>query len=178
MSFTGTYSKTNLSATAYNAFKVTDTSDYTDEPKNTFSGRRVYLILQGGSYIQNNGLDYFDFAFADYPSDEITINALTYDIALNVYVLWIPVTPVTGSSYSAAGVFDFVDYAEYFMFNKVLQLAANPNLWSNKNFSQATSAARAMIDSADTSVIYQDQYEAQVCIDHVGVLENNPNLFY
>jgi len=181
MAFTGTYSEANASATAYNAFTITDTSDYTDEPKVDFTDRRVYLVMADGTYVQDEttGLDYFDFAFADYPTDEITINVLEdTDMSLNVYLLWIPTTPVSGSTYYAAGVFEFKDNAEDFMWNKILQLAANRTLWSNKNFRTTLSAARCMIDSSTTSVVYQDQYASQVCINFVGEVENTPNLFY
>ncbi len=302
MSFTGTYSEANLSATAYNAFNIIDTSDFTDEPKNTFSGRRVWLIRDDGTYVSPvsqliytsgvnatatftpqsvpiegtpigtavndpedgflsmpdytvqaedfgniavllgnwvaalnantygyvfsasstvltvtarqglgttingifngflvsningnlanfsggtdsttetvSGLDYWQFSFGLFPDDEIIINTLTYDASLNIYVEWIPITPVSGSTYSAAGIFDFVDYAEDFMWNKILQMAANRWLWANKNFRTALGAARAMIDSSATCIVYQDQYESQVCIDFVVEIENNPNVFY
>jgi len=176
MPFTGTFTKTDTSATAYNSFDLEDTSDYTDEPENTFTDRQVYLVYVDGSYVDNNGLDYFDWPFVD--GSTKSFDVLTEDAAVSIMVVWTSSDPQVGSTYSAVTVDDFVDYAEEFMYTKVYQLAGNRNLISNKNFKTTLDITRTLIDSSATCIVFTDQYSSQRCIDNVVTIEDNPNMFY
>jgi len=179
MSFTGTFTKADSSA-GYNAFTITDTSSYTDEPKNTFSTRRIYLILADGSYIEDDttGNDYFDFGFADYPTDEITLNVLTADCAISVYVHWVSLNPQVNSTYSAEAVYDFKDYINAYKYSLILQLAGNPGQISIQNFADYLDLIQTLIDSSATCITFTDQLGSQNCIDQATELMNNPNLSY
>ena len=179
MPFTGSFTKTDQSATAFNSFKITDTSSYADEPKETFSDRRIWLVNVDGTYVSPDDVtEYWPFGFDDYPGDEITIDALTYDVSLSIYVQWVSDDPQAGSTYNATEVSDFVDYAENFMYFKIQQMAINRNLESNKNFRTTLDLFRTLIDSSTTSIVYEDQYASQECIDDIEVIENNVNMFY
>jgi len=129
-----------------------------------------------GSYVQNNGLDYFDWPFAD--GNTKAFDVLTVDVAISIMVVWTSSSPQAGSTYSAVLVDDFVDYGEEFLFAKCWILAINRNLISNKNFKETLDLTRTLIDSSHTCIVYQDQYSSQRCIDNVAVIEANPNMFY
>jgi hypothetical protein len=180
MPFTGAATITKLPATGINYFKVTDTSDYTDEPKDTFSTRLVYLIDANGDYVENDGLDYFEFGFADYPDDEITIEALTDDIALSVYIVWESLAPEANSTYTLNIIEGFIDNAQWFKLTKVMQMAGNRLLIDNKNFMESMNILQCTIDNVTllATDTYLDQYEAQKNIDVAAFLMDNPNLFY
>jgi len=180
MAFTGSFTKTNDGATALNAFIIADTSSYADEAKVTFSGRKVYLYDIYGDAIVDaaTGLGYWDFSFASFPDDEIAINTLSEDIALKIRLVWESLNPQVGSTYIAYESFDFLDYANQFKYGKVLALAGNKNLKSNKNFFETLSILQANIDSSHTSIANDDQYESQMCILNTQYIMANPNLFY
>jgi hypothetical protein len=50
--FDGRYTLEHIND-AYNAFQITDTSSYANEPKEDFVTRRIYFQLIDGSYIQD-----------------------------------------------------------------------------------------------------------------------------
>lgn len=179
MAFTGAFTRTKLSATALNAFRLTDTSSFTSEAKITFSARIFYLVKNDGTYVLSpTGLDYWDFSFASYPSDQITVNVLEEDIALTVYMVWTSSSPQSGSTYYKKTVFDFVDYANYFKYVKIQQMAYNRTLVSNKNFFGTLSILQTLIDSSEACIDHDDQYGSQQCIVLSQQILSNPNMFY
>jgi len=179
MSFTGTFTKAD-STVGLNAFTITDTSSYLDEPKNTFTTRRIYLILADGTYIEDSttGNDYFDFGFAGYPTDEITLDVLTADYAISVYVHWVSTAPQVNSTYTADELYDFKDYIQQYKYGLIVALAGNPNQINIQNFADYLSLIQTLIDSSGTCVTFTDQLGSQNCIDQATELMNNPNLSY
>lgn len=177
MAFTGTFTKTD-SLVGYNAFTIADTSSYGSEAKNTFSGRKIYLILADGTYISPDGQDYYDFGFAEYPTDEITLNVLTQDYAVSVYVVWDSLSPQPGSTYVADEIYDFKDYTNAYKYSLIQELAATPTMINVQNFADYLSLLQTLIDSSATAILYVDQLESQNCIDAATFLINNPNLQY
>jgi hypothetical protein len=180
MPFTGAFTVTKLPATGRNVFKVVDDSSYTDEAKATFSTRLVYLVKPDGTYIDNDGLDYFAFGFDDYPDDEITIDALTEDWALSVYVVWVSLAPQANSTYTLNSIQGFIDYAQAFKYGKCLQMSGNQLLIDNKNFMEAMNILQCTIDNVIllTTEVFADQYKAQQNIDIAAYLIDNSNIFY
>jgi hypothetical protein len=180
MAFTGAFTKTNDSATALNAFILTDTSSYAEEAKVTFSDRYFYLYEIDGSTIPEpiSGLDYWDFNYTDYPDDTRLVTALTEDVALRIQMFWVSISPQVGSTYVKSTPFDFLDYANQFKYGLVQDMAANRNLVNNKNFMQALDVFQTNIDSSEVSIDEDDPYESQKCIENLQFLMANPNLFY
>ncbi len=177
MSFTGSYTKANLTATALNAFSVTDTSSFADEAKATFSGRKFYVVLNDGTYLEDeNGNDYFDFPFAG--GDVLTINALEVDAAVNGYMVWTSLAPQEGSTYTDSQVFDFVDLLRTFMYTMIENTAANRLLnWPN-GFYEGMSLMQTFIDTSANCILNNDQYASQQAIDLGTEFSSNLNNFY
>ncbi len=176
MSFTGSYTKTNKTDVAPNAFLLTDVSSFNSEAKDTFSGRKVYLIDITGSYIQDaNGNDYFDFPFSG--GDTILINTLTADIALRILMVWDSLDPQQNSTYTDSQVFDFIDYLRNFMFVMVQNTAGNRLLnWPN-GFYEGMSLMQTLIDTSNSCISNFDQYESQQAINLATDFSTNPNNF-
>jgi hypothetical protein len=177
MSFTGAFTLTRDSATGLNFFTLNDTSSYIDEPKDAFTDRYFYLVKTDGTYVQDeDGNDEWDFNFDDYPSDEINVQVLTEDIALSVYMVWVPITPNSGSTYTLTTPFDFTDYACQWKYNMVLHMAANRDLVANQNFREGIFIFEALLKSSGVAIENYDPYASQKCIEQMVYIQDNPNI--
>lgn len=172
MPFTGVF--TIAPAAGFNVFTLTDASDYTDEPKNTFSGRRIRLIKTNLATLVPDGTttSYIDFPYAG--GDTITINALTRDYALNVVADWISVDPQSGSTYQASLICSFLSYNTNNEYGIIQALTAKPsciydiNYWANLGIVQTEKA------NAIWATYYQEQRSAQWAINRSALLLSNP----
>ncbi len=178
MAFTGSFVKVDIRP-GLDIFKLIDDSNYGDEGKGTFSARGFYLMMIDGTFVKSpNGTDLWDFSYADYPSDQITISVLTADVALQVYMVWTSTNPQVGSVYADLEIFDFKDYANQYKYNLTGYLAANRNLRDNQNWFGSYDSLQFFIDASSICVINQDQYSSQWAINNATYLTENPNLFY
>lgn len=176
--FTGTFTDTPT-AGVINGSVIADTSSFADEAKVTFSGRRVYLYKPDGSTIVPAGTTtaYINFPFAG--GDSLPITCLTEnDYSINILVVWIPITPVTNSVYSAVQVYSFIDNTQAFKYNLIRSMADHRDYENDDVWMNALNAIQVMIDSVNTCTVFQDQYAAQKCIDNATFLINNQNDFF
>jgi hypothetical protein len=139
-------------------------------------------LLEGGvdasSTFIDTPTDRWGFNFTNYPDDEIEIEAIDEDMAVNIKMYWIPDTVDPASTYELSTAFDFLDNFNLWGYNMVLSMAANPSLAQNKNFLQGIFAADALASASNLSIENEDAYSSQQCIDGIDYIINNPNVLY
>ena len=176
MPFTGSYTISQ----GYNPSKfiLADNSVYTDEPQNTFSGRRIYLYKIDGTTLVPDGVttDYIDFPFDG--GNQIELDVLTHDFSLNILVEWISNNPQPGSVYDLQVVYTFLQYTKQFTYNKIQTWRAYPNVVNDNSFWGALQQVHLEIKNAELSNRYQDQHSAQWAIDRAKNYIDKSQLFF
>lgn len=113
-----TAASTAVQNTSGTPLTITDISDYSTEPKSSFSGRRLYLYLANGSTMLADGTitdtpTPIDFSFANYPSDSIDI-PLEKDWGFNIVMALDSSSPQAGSVYDTSAVKGLISFASSF----------------------------------------------------------------
>lgn len=121
------------------------------------------------------GLDYFLWPYDS--GDEIDINVLTEDIALTVYVVWNPIVIETDSTYTASLACVFLDYANEFKYETILDMETERQLVNNKNFFETIMLFEALVNSAQAATENSDPYSAQRCVEQLQYIQANLNVF-
>jgi len=122
------------------------------------------------------GLDYFLFPFN--MGDTLPIQVLEEDVALIILMVWIPLVADPASTYQLSTHFDFLDYFNLWGYNMVLSMAVNPSLAKNKNFMTGVLATDSLSSASNLSIVNQDAYASQACIDGIDYVITNPNVLY
>lgn len=175
--FTGNY--TIAQNSDISSITITDTSDYTSEPKNTFNGRKIYLYLSGSGTLVPEGTttSYIDFPFSG--GDSITLNVLDRDYAINVKVVWEPISPQPNSVYEKEGLVAFTSNSENFYYELTSNEASNPNIIRDSGYWDNKSQLRTYIDSAQQAVTNaNDIVSAQAALDQAYYLMVNQSKFF
>ena len=171
MPFTGTF--TIAAAAGFNVFTLTDTSDYTDEPKNTFSGRRVTLYTTDLSTLVPSDIitTYINFPYAG--GDTITIDVMSRDYALNVVVDWISTAPQEGSVYQADLICGFESYNVNYEYGVIQALTARPSIQQDVNYWVNLGKVQNEIENSTQAVYYQEQVYAQAAMNRAANILSN-----
>lgn len=176
MAFTGNFS---VSQTAIGNIVITDTSDYGSEGAGTFSGRQIRLYKIDGTTLVPDGTttSYINFPFTD--GNTITLsNILLQDLSLSINLVWVSTNPQPGSTYTKTTVNTFLNYLKQFRYELVQDLAAQPTLINDVNWSGSLRNFQNEIKSAESATDYADQFSAQAAIDRAYVLKNNQNFYF
>lgn len=148
------------------AILLTDTSTGSD---GTITSRLVTLYLNDGSVFYTT-----TWAIA---SSSITISPLTKDYALNIVVQWLAGSVVT---YSFNLNQNFTAYGETFLYNRIQDLAAFPNIANDQNFISNLFKLRVIISASNQSIAtpYNDLGGSQSMIDLYTQLTQNQKLYF
>lgn len=174
MSFTASYTVTQT-PTDCSKIKITDTSNFAGEAKNTFTARRIYLYKSDGTTIKTGDTDYIDFSFASYPSDIIYVD-VDKDYSLRIKLEFVSSAPQDGSTYTAEETWGLTCNSDLFLYSIAQAVAANPSLNKDKEYYDNWSELQTEVDAAKQAVKYLDQTAAQSALDRAGKIINEANL--
>lgn len=176
MPFTGSYSISQGNDPS--KFVLTDTSNYTDEPTGTFTGRRITLAKTDGSTLVTTGTTttYIDFPYAD--GNQIELDVLDKDYSLDITVDWISSNPQSGSVYSLSVVYTFVGYSREFQYGLIQDMTSTPSIVRDTKFTNNCYQFALYINNAEEASWYQDQQAAQQALDAAKYMMDNQNLFF
>lgn len=175
MSFTADFSLAQVLGNL-TTFTLADTSDYTDEPKDSFSARRIFIYKTDGTTLVPDGTTttYIDFSFDDYPDDEIDIDVLDRDYGLFIVLELISTDPQPTSEYTKTIVTNITAaYTNDFIYEQVQLLTAHQDFLYNKNWFYALSSLQTLLDCSNQAVLYQDIQSAQLALDKAKYLMDN-----
>lgn len=156
-----------------------DTSSGSDA---AITQRRIYLVNSEGDYVVPSGTatDYVDFPVVSLIGDEITINCLTADAALDITVQWLDVNNVV--LYSKTLLKGFTLYNNTFLYSLTQAEASQstpPNILQDTQYLQNKAALQIYIDSGNQAITYGDDItSAQNMYDAASYLVENENFFY
>jgi len=176
MSFTGSYSISQGNDPS--KFVLTDTSNYTSEPANTFTTRRITLEKTDGETLVTTGTTttYIDFPYS--AGNQIQLDVLDKDYSLNITVDWIQSNPQSGSVYSLSVVYSFIGYSREFQYGLIQQQAANPDINRDTKYKGNCYNFALEISNCTEATWYQDQFAAQAALDRAKYMMDNQILFF
>jgi hypothetical protein len=162
--FTGLF--TLAAASGFNVFSLTDTSDYSNEPVGTFSGRTVTLITTDLRTLVPTGTTttYIDFPFAG--GDTITIAAMNRDYSVNVVVDWLTTDPQPGSTYQSSIIMSLLSYNTNNEYGIIQAMTATPLIVSHANYWLNLGLVQTENENCIQATYYQQQVSAQRAINH------------
>jgi len=157
-----------------NTFSITDTSDYTDEPQNTFSTRRVSLITTADTYLVPAGTvtDYINWPFSA-GNTIIISDVMIRDYALNVVVDWISLDPQVGSSYQTQLIYGFASYNANGEYSVVQAITAKPSIVQDWNYWLNLGRVQTEESNSVQAVYYQQQVSAQWAMNRAAYILQN-----
>lgn len=158
---------------------ITDTSDYSNEHKNTFSSRKLYMYKADGTTIKfpsNSTTDYIDFSFSTYPQDQISINVIDQDYCLRVELVLTSTNPQNGSVYTKTSVVTLTCYTNTFLYNVAQIAATNPARINDPVFYQSWSDLQTEKDAAIAAGSYADQLSSEAALRRAENIINESNL--
>ena len=159
----------NNSSVQQQNFVVTDTSTGSDGTVTKF-----VLTIYDDSNTQIAGSP---VTFTYTPNATYNVSILTQDIAVNLVASW----QTTGGAIQAttSQIFVFTGFLEWFYYGLIQQVAANNNLFRDRNFFANLSQLRTLIDSANQALnIGNSIFNAQAMILLGQYMVTNSNLFW
>jgi len=171
MPFTGLF--TVAAASGFDVFTLSDVSDYTDEPKVTFSGRRIRVITTSDTILVPTGTTtaYIDFPFAG--GDTISIDVMTRDLAVNVVVDWMSQDPQSGSTYQASLIISLLSYNTNNEYGIIQAMTVTPLIVSNANYWMNLGLLQTENENSRQATYVQEQISAQRAINHAAEILAN-----
>lgn len=154
-------------------FIITDTSDYGDEPTNTFSGRTIQIFKVDGSLL----VPEINWPFSA-GNTYTVVGVLTQDYSLSLVVDWDSLDPQPGSTYTLTQVATFIYYMKQFMKGQISNLSDNPTLLNDTNWYADISKLQVEINNATEAGLDGQQYSAQAAISRGYYLINNSQYFF
>lgn len=144
--------------------------------------RRVYLVDAQGNYVVPDGTstDYVNFPIVALSGDEIEIDCLDNDMALNITVQWLNVSNTV--LYSKTELCGFTLYNETFYYSLTQAQASQsvpPNIVQDTNYYNNKMALRTLIDSGNQAITYGDDVTtAQNMYDAATYMVTNEGKFF
>ena len=163
MSFTGAF--TIAGAPGINRALLTDVSDYTDEPENTFSGRTITLLYTNGSSTSTS----WPYSIGN----TFSLTSVTRDSALALTINWTSLNPQPGSSYSSTLVVGFDSNNDEGEYAIEQAMTAQPDIVNDTNYLLQLFELQLENDNTAQAIYYQQQDEAQSSIDRATFILNN-----
>lgn len=140
------------------AIVIKDTSDFTLEPKTSFSSRQLVVYKHDGSVIT------IPFTFSAYPLDNISI-FLERDYCLKIEMRLISNLPQYTSSYTAYRIKSFNRYFQDFAVNIAQSASLSSRFLRGDNFYAAMCDMFINDEGAKYAEVAQNQLEAQACLN-------------
>lgn len=144
--------------------------------------RRIYLVNSEGDYVVPAGTatDYVNFPIVSLAGDEITIDCLTADAALDITVQWLDVNSVV--LYSKTLLKGFTLYNNTFLYSLTQAEATQstpPNILQDTQYLQNKTALQLFIDSGNQAITYgNDIVSAQNMYDAATYLTQNEDFYF
>lgn len=172
-------------------FSTTQTVGYPSQINLTDSGsgsdaaivsRRIYLVDAEGNYVVPTGTttDYVNFPIVLLATDEITIDCLTVDSALDITVQWLNVSNVV--LYSKTHLKGFTLYNEtlyYSLTQTQASQAQPPNVMQDTNYYLNKITLRTNIDDGNQAITYGDDITtAQAAYDRATLMVTNESSYF
>lgn len=171
MAFIGTFTVTQTSDLT--SFVITDTSNYGSEGTNTFSGRRIDIFTADGTLL----VPEISFPFS--AGNIYTVSAvLLQDYSLTIVFNWDSLSPQPGSTYQTSEVVTFLNYTNLFIYERVQDISAQPNILNNTEYYNALSIVQTEADNAENATLYADQLNAQSAINRANFYIINQAMFF
>lgn len=171
MAFIGTFTVTQTSDLT--SFVITDTSNYGSEGTGTFSGRTIDIYLVDGTSL----VPQISLPFS--AGNVYTVsNVLNQDYSLYIKFDWDSLSPQPGSVYEATEVVTFLNYTNQFLYGKVQDIAAQPNVLNDTEYYNSLNKVQTEADNALYATIYADQFNAQAAINRANYLIINQAMFF
>lgn len=155
------------------SFSITDASNYGSEGTGTFSGRTISIYKVDGTLL----VPQISFPFASGNTYTLTGVLLT-DYSLSIVFNWNSLSPQPGSTYEDTEVTTFLNYTKQFLYEKVQDIAAQPNILNDTGFYNSLRKVQSEVDNAENATTYADQFSAQSAIDRANNLINNENFYF
>lgn len=169
MALTPSFTISNNSSISQNTFSITDSSTGSDGTVTKFV---VFIYDDTNTQITNS-----PFTFTYTPNATYNLSVLTQDIAVNIVVQWQTVTSAVVVTTSQ--IFVFTGFLEWFFYGLIQQVAANNNLFRDRNFFANLSQLRTLIDSANQAInIGNSIFNAEAMILLAQYMQTNSNLFW
>jgi hypothetical protein len=159
--------------------------DLTDDSTGTDAAivsRRIYLVDAEGEYVVPTGTvtDYVDFPIVLLATDEITIDCLTVDSALDITVQWLNVSNVV--LYSKTHLKGFTLYNETFYYSLTQAQASQsspPNITQGTTYYLNKITLRTNIDDGNQAITYGDDITtAQAAYDRATLMVTNEGNYF
>lgn len=153
----------------------TDTSTGSD---GNITSRRIYPYKADGTLLLPSGNT---TGYIDWPlplGTALSVNLLQRDMALNIEVVWISSSPLPSSTYNKTNLYGYTGYTKYFIYQRVQDISANPNILNDTNYYDSLSKMQTEVDNCDLSVEYGSVVNAQAALDRAYYFVVNENLFF
>jgi hypothetical protein len=155
---------------------IVDTSNYTSEPKSTFTSRVLYLYKVDGTAVRfpsTSTTDGINFPFSG--GDSITITGFTQDFCLRIEMVLTSSNPQSGSIYTATNVITMIGYTSNALLNAAQLLATNPIRLTDSIFTDSLVQLQREKVTATIAGSYADQFSSQAALDRANqiILQQN-----
>ncbi len=170
MAFNGAYTAVQSADGASVTF--TDVSTGSDT---NLTGRRIYPYKTDATVLVPTGNT---LGFIDWPlsagSTLVVSNLLPKDYALNITGVWISSSPLAPpSSYTETTLYGFVRNTKNFIYNKLQNLDAQPNLNNDQGWNFNLFKLHLEVKNCILAIEYFDIYKAQAALDRaLSVMQN------
>lgn len=157
-------------------FTLTDTSNYASpDSKANISSRTVTILQSDGSELANYPNP---IAFPYGGGDTLTIEGLTQDLALQVVMTLVPISPVMGSTYVGEADFATQRFLQQGLFNIQVQALNNTNPSSLANQQYRNNSIDIIIEgtNSQTGVLYSNFTGSQEALNRAQNIINNTDL--
>lgn len=161
---------------ACDRFVVVDNSDYTSEPKNSFTNRRLIVYKSDGTVYRqpNQTTDEIPFSHGAYPTDQIEIVGLDKDYALTVIMTLTPAAPVSGSTYTVTSRFALSCFTMSAFYDRSKKQSINPRLELNNDYVSDTHRLLVEREAAVKAAAANDVASAQLSLNRAKkIIDNN-----
>lgn len=152
-------------------FTITDTSIGSDP---ALTGRTIHLYKVDNDELAGEPIDW---PLSDGSTKAIN-GLLTRDYSVNAVVTWQSSSPIPGSSYTKSEVITFTGNSNLFAYSLVQQIASNQAITRNKDYLYNLALVNSDILNAERATTYNDQGNAQACLDRVYYYQVNQNYFF
>lgn len=153
----------------------TDTSTGSD---GNITERRIYPYKADGTLLLPSGNT---TGWIDWPlplGTALTVDLLPKDYSLNINVVWISSSPLPASTYDVTDLYGFTGYTNNFIYQKVQDIAAQPQILNDTEFYNSLSKMETEVSNCELSVDFGSIFNAQAALDRGYYLIINEALFF
>jgi hypothetical protein len=171
---------TSVQSSSLTTLVITDTS--TGGVDTNLTSRRIFLYKVDGTTLVPAGTttDYINFPIVNSGGvgDTISVNVLSKDYSLSIYMVTTSSSPITGATYVKTNVFTATGNTNQGAYNILQTIAANPSVLNDTNFKSSFSDLYLEIENATQAQSNSDQFNAQSSLDRAYNLLTHQSLYF